>query len=148
MDDIFATLDSVAATEAFAAGFAAGLKSGDFVALNGELGAGKTAFVRGMAATLTPGVRVSSPTYALVNVYEGEDVTLCHFDMYRITGEDDLYSIGFYDYDDCVFAVEWADNVPFALPEHYYNVTITKSGENERKIKIEEIGRADDNTCN
>ena len=138
MDAGYITVDSVAATEALAAGFAAGLKSGDLVALNGELGAGKTAFVRGMASVIAPEAHVSSPTYALVNVYEGDKDTLCHFDMYRINGEDDLYSIGFYDYDDCILAVEWAQNVRFALPEHYYEVTIEKTGENQRRIKIEE----------
>ena len=126
-------------TEKAAADFAARLRPGDFVALYGELGAGKTAFVRGMAATLAPDARVSSPTYALVNVYEGEECELCHFDMYRIHGEDDLYSIGFWDYADCVFAVEWAENVPFALPHEYYAVTVKKTGENQREITIEEI---------
>ena len=125
-------------TEEFARRFAGRLKPGDFVALYGDLGAGKTAFVRGMAATVAPGARVSSPTYALVNVYDGTDCEFCHFDMYRIHGEDDLYSIGFWDYDGCIFAVEWAENVPFALPDRYYEVRIKKLGENEREITVEE----------
>ena len=136
----------VGETEAFAAEFAGRLVCGDFVALRGELGAGKTAFVRGMASVLTPDARVSSPTYALVNEYYGENVTLCHFDMYRISGEDDLYSIGFWDYSDCILAVEWAENIEFALPERYYSVTIVKTGENDRVITVEEKGK-DDSTC-
>ncbi|MBQ9879547.1 MAG: tRNA (adenosine(37)-N6)-threonylcarbamoyltransferase complex ATPase subunit type 1 TsaE [Clostridia bacterium] len=131
---------SAAETEKVGAEFAARLAPGDFVALYGELGAGKTAFVRGMARVLAPGAAVSSPTYALVNVYEGEKCELCHFDMYRIHDEDDLYSIGFWDYDGCVFAVEWAENVPFALPDRYYAVAIAKTGEDGREITIEERG--------
>lgn len=132
------TVASVEETEATAYEFAKMLQCGDVVAFYGELGAGKTAFVRGMAKYLAPEARVSSPTYALVNEYEGADCTLCHFDMYRVHGEDDLYSIGFWDYTDCIMAIEWAENIEFALPERYYSVTITKVGENEREIKIEE----------
>jgi len=139
MEKIVIALHSEEETEAFAAEFAKGLRSGDFVALCGELGAGKTAFVRGMARTIAPGSRVSSPTYAIVNEYPGKEFDLCHFDMYRITGEDDLYSIGFWDYDNCVYAVEWAENVPYALPEKYYSVKIKKLGENDREITAEEI---------
>ena len=125
-------------TESIAGAFAERLKPGDLVALYGELGAGKTAFVRGMAKVIAPDARVSSPTYALVNVYEGDGCELCHFDMYRIRGEDDLYSIGFWDYTDGIIAVEWAENVPFALPQRYYAVTIAKTGENGREITLEE----------
>ena len=129
-----------AETEAFGRDFAKGLKKGDFVAMYGDLGAGKTAFVRGMASYLVPGERVSSPTYAIVNEYIGKENTLCHFDMYRITDEDDLYSIGFWDYRDCIFAIEWAENIPYALPDSYYKVTITKGEGDTRFIEIEEKG--------
>lgn len=133
-------LESEAETEACGREFAVRLKKGDFVAMYGDLGAGKTAFVRGMASLLVPGERVSSPTYAIVNEYIGNEYTLCHFDMYRIQDEDDLYSIGFWDYRDCIFAVEWAENIPYALPDHYYAVTITKGEGNTRFIMIEEKG--------
>ncbi len=133
-------LKSEAETEACGRAFASRLKKGDFVAMYGDLGAGKTAFVRGMASLLVPGERVSSPTYAIVNEYIGEEHTLCHFDMYRITDEDDLYSIGFWDYTDCIFAVEWAENIPYALPDRYYKVTVTKGDGDVRFIEIEEKG--------
>ena len=133
-------LRSESETEQFGRDFAKGLKKGDFVAMYGDLGAGKTAFVRGMASYLVPNERVSSPTYAIVNEYIGAENTLCHFDMYRITDEDDLYSVGFWDYRDCIFAVEWAENIPYALPESYYKVTITKGDGDTRFIEIEEKG--------
>ena len=69
-----------------------------FVALYGDLGVGKTAFVRGFTSVISPDARVKSPTFALVNEYRGNKCSVFHFDMYRISDEDDLYSIGFYDY--------------------------------------------------
>lgn len=99
-----------------------------FVALYGDLGVGKTAFVRGFASVLCEGVAVRSPTFALVNEYRGKKKTLFHFDMYRITDEDDLYSIGFDDYlnRDGIALVEWSENIPFALPDEYLKVIIEK----------------------
>lgn len=126
-------------TEAFAYEFAKKLKKGDFIAMYGDLGAGKTAFVRGLGSYLCPDDYVSSPTYAIVNEYIGNDVRLCHFDMYRITDDDDLYSIGFYDYDDCIIVCEWSENIEFALPDSYYKVTVTKRDEKTRLITVEEI---------
>ncbi|MBQ2308064.1 MAG: tRNA (adenosine(37)-N6)-threonylcarbamoyltransferase complex ATPase subunit type 1 TsaE, partial [Clostridia bacterium] len=69
-----------------------------FIALYGDLGVGKTAFVRGFTSLFSPNARVKSPTFALVNEYKGEKISVFHFDMYRINDEDELYSIGFYDY--------------------------------------------------
>ncbi len=137
--------ESTGETERFAASFAQHLireGEGDaFLALYGDLGAGKTAFVRGLASVAAPGARVKSPTYTIVNEYVGENGSrLCHFDMYRITGEDDLYSIGFYDYTDCMIAVEWSENVPDALPDRYYRVSIRKMGDDTREITIEKTG--------
>lgn len=128
-----------AETEQVAYEFAHNLKNGDFVAMYGDLGAGKTAFVRGMASYLCPCDHVSSPTYTIVNEYNGDKVRLCHFDMYRITDDDDLYSIGFYDYEDCVIVCEWSENIEFALPESYYRVCVSKLDEDRRQITIEEI---------
>ena len=71
-----------------------------FIALYGDLGVGKTAFVRGFTSIFAQGARVKSPTFALVNEYRGEKLSVFHFDMYRISDEDELYSIGFYDYQD------------------------------------------------
>lgn len=100
-----------------------------FIALYGDLGVGKTAFVRGFASVFCEGVAVRSPTFALVNEYRGKERTLFHFDMYRITDEDDLYSIGYDDYlmRDGIALVEWSENIPFALPDERLEVTIEKN---------------------
>ena len=126
-------------TGALGAALAHLLKKGDFVALYGDLGAGKTAFVRGMASVLTPDAAPHSPTYTIVNVYRGA-VPLYHFDMYRIKDDDDLYSTGFYDYDDGIIAAEWCENIPFALPGRYYRVTITKGSGTQRTLTFTEVG--------
>ena len=114
-----------------------------YIALYGDLGVGKTAFTRGVASVLCPGAAVRSPTFALVNEYRGQ-VPMFHFDMYRITGEDDLYSIGYDDYllRNGVVLVEWSENIPFALPDEYLRVTITKNDPqtpDSREILIEEV---------
>ena len=111
--------------------------SNSFIAMYGDLGAGKTAFVRGLASAVTPCARVCSPTYTVVNEYRGSGRRLCHFDMYRIESDDDLWSIGFYDYDNCMIVAEWCEKIPFALPEHYVSVRIEKINETERKIQAE-----------
>ena len=99
-----------------------------FIAMYGDLGVGKTAFVRGLASVMAPGRAVRSPTFALVNEYRVVGKRpLFHFDMYRIESEDDLYSIGFDDYPDAgVCVAEWCEKIPFALPEHYLEVRIEK----------------------
>lgn len=112
------------------------LKNGErFVALYGDLGAGKTAFTRGFASIIVPDADVCSPTYTIVNEYEGA-TPLFHFDMYRIEDEDSLESIGFYDYfNRGIIITEWSENIPFALPERYVKVVISKMGDNERVIE-------------
>ena len=114
-----------------------------YIALYGDLGVGKTAFTRGVCQVLCPGAAVRSPTFALVNEYRGKPPVF-HFDMYRITGEDDLYSIGYDDYllRDGVILVEWSENIPFALPDEFLRVTITKNdptAPESREILIEEV---------
>ena len=98
-----------------------------YIALYGDLGVGKTAFVRGVASVLSPGTTVKSPTFALVHEHKGV-LPLFHFDMYRITDEDELFSIGFYDYLDRrgVCLVEWSENIPFALPDRYLRAELVK----------------------
>ena len=115
-----------------------------FIALYGDLGVGKTAFVRGFTSLLAKNARVKSPTFALVNEYKGESVTVFHFDMYRITDEDELYSIGFYDYLNRggIALVEWSENIEYALPQEYFSVRIEKCLEqapDTRKITLELI---------
>ncbi len=115
-----------------------------FVAMYGDLGVGKTAFVRGFCSEICAGVTVKSPTFALVNDYKcktqaGGVKRVYHFDMYRITGEDDLYSIGFYDYltPSALCIAEWCELIPYALPESYIKVEIKKADlGDKRKINI------------
>ena len=128
-------------TEKIGAEFAKELKKGDFVAFFGNLGSGKTAFVRGVASVLCKNAHVSSPTYAIVNEYLGE-TDIFHFDMYRITDDDSLYSVGFYDYQDRngIIFTEWSENILFALPENRYDVTFEKTGDTDRVIRIKKNG--------
>jgi tRNA threonylcarbamoyladenosine biosynthesis protein TsaE len=102
-----------------------------FVALEGDLGVGKTVFVRGFVSVLVPGSAVRSPTFALVNEYRKKDTKLpvYHFDVYRINDEDVLYSMGFYDYleADAVCLVEWSENIRYAFPKEYLTVRIEKN---------------------
>ena len=131
---------SVKQTEEIAFKLARKLKQGDCIAYRGGLGAGKTAFTRGLAKGLGIEDDVMSPTFSLVNQYEG-DVTLYHFDMYRIENEDDLYMTGFFDYLDSggILAIEWSENITSALPEDTIYVTIEKSviDEYTREITIQ-----------
>ena len=113
------------------------LSPGDVVAFTGDLGAGKTAFTRGIARGLGIGDRVTSPTFAIVNEYEGGRLPLFHFDMYRLTSSDELFDIGWEDYlaRGGVCAVEWSENVTEAM-EDAVSVTIDVLGENTRRITI------------
>ncbi len=128
-------------TEEIARKLAEKLKSGDFIAFFGGLGMGKTNFVRGLASVLCPDVRVSSPTFALVNEYVGR-LNIYHFDMYRIKDSDDLYSTGFYEYLDRpgIVAAEWCEMIPDDLPKDRYDVTFERLSETERRITVEKRG--------
>ena len=125
-------------TEEIGAAFAETLKPGTVVALYGELGAGKTAFVRGMAHGLGLSCNVSSPTFTIVNEYCGER-ELIHFDMYRLSGSDELFEIGWEDYlaRGSVCAVEWSENVEDAFFGDEIRVRIDKLSQTDRKITIE-----------
>ncbi len=131
---------SVAETEALGRRLAARCTAGTVVAFFGGLGMGKTAFVRGMAQELSPSAEVSSPTFALVNDYGGMP-SLVHFDMYRVTGWEDLDTTGFFDYQDAgaILAVEWSENVEAALPADAVRVTFERLSETERAITIEGV---------
>lgn len=126
-------------TENAGAAFAKSLKSGAVVAMYGGLGMGKTAFVRGMARGLASTARVTSPSFTIVNEYDGTP-PLFHFDMYRLKSADDLFDIGWEDYlaRGGICAVEWSENVREAFDGTEVSVTIEKLGDNERKITIEE----------
>lgn len=114
---------------------AGGLRGGEVIAFTGGMGAGKTAFTRGLAIGLGAGDVASSPTFAIVNEYSGR-LTLEHFDMYRIESWDDLYSTGFFDYlgTDRVLAVEWSENVEAALPEDVILVDIQPGQEENQRV--------------
>ena len=125
-------------TDAVAAEIASLLKKGDVLALYGEMGAGKTAFTRGLAKGLGCSEIVTSPTYTIVNEYLGGRIPLFHFDMYRLRSSDDLFDIGWDDYLDRggVCAVEWSENVDDAMEDAIY-ITMEKLGEDSRRITIE-----------
>ena len=114
------------------------LKKGDIVAYTGGLGAGKTTFTRGLAMGLGMDDNVTSPTFSLVNEYHSKDISLYHFDMYRIMGADDLETTGFYDYstDDSVFAIEWSENISEELPDNAVIIDIERIDDNTRRITV------------
>ena len=119
--------------------FAKQLSDGAVIAMYGELGAGKTAFVRGMAKGLGIDCRVSSPTFTIVNEYLGSR-ELIHFDMYRLKDADELFDIGWEDYLNrgAICAVEWSENVRDAFFGDEYTVRIEKLDSGTRKISVEE----------
>ena len=116
--------------------FAKTLKGGDVVILKGEMGAGKTVFVKGVAKGLGIGDEILSPTYAYMNDYYGK---LYHFDCYRLSNGEQAEALGLTDYfyADGVCLVEWGENISSVLPEKVKIVTIEKTGEEERKIIYE-----------
>lgn len=116
---------------------AEGLRGGEVIALRGGLGAGKTAFVRGLAAGLGYQGRVQSPTFTIVNEYIGGRLPLFHFDLYRLGSEDELFEIGWEDYLERggVCALEWSENAGEALEESV-RVTLRRISDEEREIEI------------
>ena len=124
-------------TEAVGAALAKQLQPGTVLAYRGDLGAGKTAFTRGLAKGLGAGEPVTSPTYTIVNEYLSGRIPLFHFDMYRLKSADDLFDIGWEDYLERggVCAVEWSENVEEAMEDPII-VTIEKLGEETRRITI------------
>ena len=130
--------DSPKETEKLGQALGAVLQPGTVLAYEGDLGAGKTAFTRGLARGLGAVEAVTSPTYTIVNEYLSGRIPLFHFDMYRLTSADELWDIGWEDYLDRggVCAVEWSENVAEAM-EDAIRVRIEKTGEESRKITIE-----------
>ena len=132
------TTNSPSETEAVGAALGRIVPAGTVIAYRGDLGAGKTAFTRGLARGLGYRDCVTSPTYTIVNEYLGGRLPLFHFDMYRLRSADDLWDIGWDDYLDRngVCAVEWSENVAEAM-EDPITVTIEKTGEESRTITLE-----------
>ena len=125
-------------TEALGQRLALQLQPGTVIAFSGDLGAGKTAFTRGLARGLESCDRVTSPTYTIVNEYLGGKMPLFHFDMYRLGSSDELFDIGWEDYlqRGGICAVEWSENVADAM-EDAITVRIDKLGEDTRRITLE-----------
>lgn len=121
------------------------LKAGDFIALIGELGSGKTRFVQGVAAGLNvePGRPVNSPTYSLLHIHSGR-LPLYHFDLYRLSGDEDVEQLGFseYFYGDGVSLVEWADRLHMEMPAERLTITFSYLGEDERRIDFTPLGNS------
>lgn len=128
------TTESVEQTEAFGRALAARLQPGDVIAYTGDLGAGKTALTRGIAAGLGIEEPVLSPTYTIVNEYRSGRLPLFHFDLYRIGSEDELFEIGWEDYlaQGGVCAVEWSENVPEIL-DSALHIAISRGSDGEDK---------------
>jgi tRNA threonylcarbamoyladenosine biosynthesis protein TsaE len=138
--------NSVEQTEAIAGEIAVELRGGECVALHGDLGAGKTQFVRGLVSALGGNARaVSSPTFVLLNIYPGGRLQVFHLDAYRINGSDDFEAIGFSELleQGGIVVVEWAQRVESLLPKRRIDVYIEVIDENSRKITIDRSNSAE-----
>lgn len=135
-------------TEALGSRVASVLKGQEEIAMFGDLGAGKTAFTRGLCAGLGIGEGVNSPTFAIVNAYDGK-YPVYHFDMYRITCADDLFATGFYDYlGQGIIIIEWSENIEDELEPDCIRITIGKTDhENKRIFTIEGLDAYADVIC-
>ena len=131
--------DSPEKTEELGRLLAEKLKGGEVIAYRGGLGMGKTCFTRGVAEGLGFKGAVTSPTFALINEYIGGRLPLYHFDMYRVSGWDDLYSTGFFDYLETggVIAAEWSENIEGALPDITVTVSFRRIDDNTREITVD-----------
>lgn len=127
-------------TEALGFEFAKDIVAGSVIAMKGDLGAGKTCFTSGFARGMGYNGEVNSPTFAIVNEYLGGRLDVYHFDMYRVSGWEDLYTTGYFDYLEMggVLIIEWSENIESALPQEVITVTIENIDENSRKITIED----------
>lgn len=136
--------NSVEETISIAEKFACNLSAGDTILYTGEMGAGKTHFTKGIAKYFGIEKGVSSPTFALVNEYIGNETSVFHFDLFRINSYDDLYAIGFFDYfdRDGILAVEWSENISNLADylENVWLVDISKTGDESREITIRRKG--------
>ena len=127
--------DNAEQTSALGEQFAKSLKKGAVVLLKGEMGAGKTIFVKGVARALGITERITSPTYAYMNDYDG---VLYHYDCYRLSSGEDAEGLGLTDYfyADGICIIEWSENIADVLPQNCIEVKIEKIGENQRRIEF------------
>lgn len=128
--------NSVLETEEIAKKVSKMLKPKDIIAFSGDLGAGKTAFIRGVMEGLGYTERVTSPTFAIAHEYLLKSFTVCHFDMYRILDEDSLYEIGFDDYlnSNSILLIEWSENIINSLPKDIITIDIKRIDDEKRLI--------------
>lgn len=114
------------------------LHGGEVIAYRGDLGTGKTTITRGISIGMGLGDQVTSPTFAIVNEYHGSELSLYHFDMYRISSAEDLETAGFFDFmnDKSVIAAEWSENVQDELPDNTIYISLTRIDDDTRKIEI------------
>lgn len=144
MSDVFFTTSSEE-TRALARNFASNLQRGDVIALYGDLGTGKTQFVKGICEAFGVQHSATSPTFVLVNCYEGKDsaqmpLMIYHFDLYRLSSPDELYELGYEEFfsGDGICCIEWAEHVESLLPRRRYSVRLAYgNNERERTITIE-----------
>ena len=120
------------------------LAPGDFIALTGDLGSGKTQFARGVAYGLLvdPAIYVTSPTYTLLNIYSGR-IPLYHFDLYRLQGYQDIIDLGFeeYFYGDGVCLVEWAERLAVDIPQESLSIVFSHTGDDTRTLTFIPLGQ-------
>ena len=132
--------NDLAGTEEVAREIAQKVKNGGFLALYGGMGAGKTSFVRGLVKALCPECLdlVHSPTFAIVNEYRGKELAIFHFDLYRLTDEEDLYSTGFYDYAEQggLVITEWSELFESSIPKDALKLTIESLGDTKRRFTL------------
>ena len=132
--------NSAAETRALGEKLASRLKAGDVVALEGELGAGKSELARGIARGLGVTETVTSPSFTILNVYESGRCPLYHFDWYRLESEEELYELGMDEYlgGDGIAVVEWAERCPEAVPENVLRIRLEVTGGESRRITVNE----------
>ena len=118
------------------------LRGGEVILLNGDLGAGKTVFAKGLAKGLGVQAVVNSPTFNIMNVYQGQNIKFCHFDMYRIDDDSELKELGFEEFigdKNYVCAIEWPSKTASLLPKSVITVNINKLDDDKRNIEIEGV---------
>ena len=142
------TSHSETETMQFASNLAGKLHIGDIIVLSGDLGAGKTKFTEGFLKYFNLSDEISSPTFTIVNEYKNKDITIYHFDVYRLDDIDEFYAIGGEEYFSTgICLIEWGDLIKDALPSDYIRICFEKddSDENVRELKIEVFGSKYDN---
>ena len=145
MGEMLTVTNSAAETRALGERLALGLQPGDTVILEGELGAGKSELARGIARGLGVTETVTSPSFTILNVYESGRCPLYHFDWYRLESEEELYELGMDEYlgGDGIAVVEWAERCPDAVPEDCIRIRLEATGEETRRITVNDGRRVD-----